>query len=178
METLNFLVVDDDHLFRNRLVQALLERGFPFVEGAECPLSAISTLRSKSVERVILDLRMGSDSGLQVLEHIQRTAYKSEVILLTGYGSIATATYAIKAGAKEVLTKPATVDQILSVFEGLSNDAAALSEHVPSLSQVEWEHIQRVMADNQGNISKAAKALGMHRRSLQRKLQKQPGILY
>jgi two-component system response regulator RegA len=93
------------------------------------------------------------------------------IIMLTGYGSIATALEAVKCGADDYLSKPVDVDQILAAFSGARQPAAAT---VPSLGRVEWEHIQRVLTDCGGNVSQAAKLLGLHRRSLQRKLSKYP----
>lgn len=172
---LDFLVVDDDHLFCSRLVRALHERGFQ-TAGVETVAEALESLHEHHIARLILDLRIGGESGIKVLEEIDKQQIPTDVVILSGYGSIATATSAMKMGALDFLTKPVTVEQIIGAFD---SEKPGVSEEVsvPSLSQVEWEHIQRVMNDCEGNVSKAAKALGMHRRSLQRKLQKSPGEL-
>ena len=119
---------------------------------------------------------MPGGEGTKVLEWIFQNNLDTRVVVLTGYGSIVTATQAMKLGAVNFLTKPVGVDRILLGFD----EQRALGDEVvaPSLSQVEWEHIQRVIADCDGNITKAAKILGIHRRSLQRRLQKSPGTLF
>jgi two-component system, response regulator RegA len=169
----DFLVVDDDVTFRMRLAKALVDRGYK-VDSAENVKAAQSLLEQEKYSRVIVDLKMPGESGLELLEFISAGDFESEVLVLTGYGTIATAKSAIKLGAINYLTKPVSTDEILKAFEAEDS----LNEiPVPSLSQVEWEHLQRVIADCDGNISLAAKTLGMHRRSLQRKLQKSPGQL-
>lgn len=177
MKEVEFLVIDDDRLFCTRLVKAIHDRGYANTLGVESVQAALEILEDSDidVQRVILDLRIGGESGMKVLEKLSTSESSPEVVVLTGYGSIATATTAMKLGAVNFLTKPVSVEQILLAFE----EGEITSEiSVPSLSQVEWEHIQRVMSDCDGNVSKAAKALGMHRRSLQRKLQKSPGELH
>ena len=176
VESVNgLLVVDDDEAFRNRLVRALKDREFN-TNGAADVQSGIKTIKGNSkIRRVIVDLKMPGRSGLDLVQAASHIRPEIEVIVLTGYGTIASATAAIKLGAVNYLTKPVTVDQILKAFEETAHQLDQFA--VPSLSQVEWDHIQRVIADCSGNISHAAKKLGMHRRSLQRKLQKSPGTL-
>jgi len=171
---IDFLVVDDDELFRNRLIRALSDRGLR-ASGAASVSDARERLPSLEVEKVVLDLRMPDESGLALLEDLRERMPQTRVVILTGYGSIATATQAIKLGATHYLTKPVGVEEILQAFSDSKTETAEFE--VPSLEQVEWEHIHRILSDCEGNVSRAAKLLGMHRRSLQRKLQKLPADL-
>jgi len=170
------LVVDDDERFRVRLCQALEKRGWE-VWAASDAEQALHVAEEKSPDLILLDLRMPGDSGLTVIESLRDLDPNTKIIMLTGYGSIATALQAQKLGADHYLSKPADVDQIMTVYENLQQSGVADSDPpdtVPSLARVEWEHIQRVLADCSGNISQAARLLGIHRRSLQRKLAQYP----
>src|SRR5262249_10584341 len=131
---------------------------------------------SVSPDLVLLDPKMPDLNGLDLVQNIKKLDSTIAVIILTGYGSIATAMQALKLGADHYLSKPADADQILSAYRDLNHESAKKQTPptVPSLARVEWEHIQRVLADCSGNISQAAKLLGIHRRSLQRKLSKFP----
>ena len=173
MTTMNrtLLIVDDDGPFRERLVRAMRDRGFD-AEGAADHGSALATASAESPEFALVDLKLQGESGLAVVRDLKAIDPSTVVVVLTGYGSIATAVEAVKLGAASYLTKPADADQIVAAFDGIQPEADA---EVPSLARVEWEHIQRVMTDCGGNVSKAARALGLHRRSLQRKLSKNPG---
>ena len=131
-----------------------------------------STPRAQdSPELALVDLRLPGESGLAVVRDLKELDPSTVVVVLTGYGSIATAVESIKLGAASYLTKPADADQIVAAFDGAQ---PAEDAEVPSLARVEWEHIQRILADCGGNISQAARVLGIHRRSLQRKLTKYP----
>src|SRR5262245_28442839 len=169
------LVVDDDDAFRNRLCRALRDRGCEAHEVSR-PEDTLGLARSVSPDLVLLDLKMPGMGGLDLIQDIKKLDSTIAVIILTGYGSIPTAMQALKLGADSYLGKPADTDQILDAYVRLDEDA--VEKHspapVPSLARVEWEHIQRVLADCSGNISQAAKLLGIHRRSLQRKLSKYP----
>jgi len=170
------LVVDDDERFRARLCQALEKRGWE-VWGAADAEQALRVAEEKSPDLILLDLRMPGDSGLSVLESLRELDANTKIIMLTGYGSIATALQAQKLGADHYLSKPADVDQIMTAYQNLTQSGVAESdppETVPTLARVEWEHIQRILADCSGNISQAARLLGIHRRSLQRKLAQYP----
>jgi two-component system response regulator RegA len=171
------LIVDDDDTFRNRLCRALEDRGWE-VAGAPDGAAALRLAATASPDLAIVDLRLPEMGGLDIVRELRALDKTTCIIMLTGYGSIATALAATKLGASHYLSKPADADQILSAYEKIaagSPDRADPSDtEVPSLARVEWEHIQRVLADCQGNISQAAKLLGLHRRSLQRKLQKYP----
>jgi two-component system response regulator RegA len=173
-ERLVVLVVDDDDTFRGRLCRALKDRGCDAIDAHDRE-STLRVAASASPDLVLLDLKMPDVSGLDLIEDIKRLDSTIVIIILTGYGSIATAMHALKLGADHYLAKPVDAEQILAAY----HDRAALWERpapttVPSLARVEWEHIQRVLSDCSGNISQAAKLLGIHRRSLQRKLLKYP----
>jgi two-component system response regulator RegA len=166
----SLLIVDDDAPFRERLMRAMRDRGFDAV-GAADHQSAVAAATAESPELALVDLRLPDATGLDVVRDLKSIDPSTVVVVLTGYGSIATAVDSVKLGASTYLTKPADTDQIVAAFDGVQppDDAA-----VPSLARVEWEHIQRVMNDCGGNVSQAARLLGIHRRSLQRKLAKNP----
>lgn len=167
-----FLVVDDDDVFRDRLARALRERGFD-VRQARSPAEAERVAREEPPEFAVVDLRMPGGSGLDVVKALLAIEPATRAVVLTGYGSIANAVEAMKRGAINYLSKPATVDELLRAL-GLAAGEGAAETETPSLARVEWEHINRVLQDCGGNISAAARQLGLHRRSLQRKLQKLP----
>lgn len=173
------LVVEDDEVYRDRLVQAFTRRGFEATGAPDGP-AAIAAARMASPELALVDLRMPEMSGLDVVRELHAIDDTTRIVVLTAYGSIATALDAIRLGAVHYLTKPAEMDEILQAFERRSEDVPGPEDsrspgyQPQSLAQVEWEHINRVLADCGGNISKAARALGIHRRSLQRKLAKYP----
>jgi two-component system response regulator RegA len=126
---------------------------------------------------VLVDLRMPGKSGLDVVKEMRDIDSSMTIMVLTGYGSIPTAISAMKMGADQYLSKPADADQILAAYDALHatrGDSPKVPETVPTLARVEWEHMQRVINDCDGNISQAARLLGIHRRSLQRKLSKYP----
>ncbi len=171
------LVVDDDDTFRSRLARAFRRRGFEVGEARDGD-EALALARAESPELAVIDLRLPSSSGLEILRGLKAIDAATRVVVLTGYGSIATALEAIRSGATHYLTKPVDVDDILDAFEraetSLPAPPAGDDREVPSLARVEWEHIQRVLTDCDGNVSQAARLLGIHRRSLQRKLGKFP----
>ena len=170
------LVVDDDEVFRSRLARAFSERGFD-AHGAGDYQSAIEAAQADSPEYAVVDLRMPGKSGLDLVRALKSLDPTTNIVVLTGYGSIATAIEAVRLGATHYLTKPADVDDILAGFARAGLPPGELPEvqhEVPSLARAEWEHINRVLADCGGNISQAARLLGIHRRSLQRKLAKHP----
>jgi len=170
------LVVDDDDVFRNRLCKALAQRAWE-VSAAAQGNEAIARARNSPPDLVLVDLRMPGMDGLDVLEEIRSLSSSATIIVLTGYGSIPTTVSALKRGADYYLSKPADADQIIAAYEKLQapdEEMPRVPTEAPSLARVEWEHMQRVIADCEGNISQAARALGIHRRSLQRKLSKIP----
>ena len=172
------LIVDDDDIFRNRLCRAFTARGWEAIGAADGP-SALELSSQSSPDLAVVDLRLPGMSGLDIVQALRILDETTCIIMLTGYGSIATALTATKLGADHYLSKPADADQILNAFhkitEGADDSLSEPAAHsVPSLARVEWEHIQRVLTDCEGNVSQAAKLLGLHRRSLQRKLSKYP----
>lgn len=170
------LLVDDDRVFRERLALALRDRGWDVREAPD-GTAALGLVRTCRPARVVVDLRMPGDSGLEVVRQLQSLDPGIAVIVLTGYGSIATAKEALRLGARDYLTKPVDADQVLAAFDSaIGADASPTVEpgQVPSLARMEWEHIHRVLSDCAGNVSQAARVLGIHRRSLQRKLAKYP----
>ena len=171
-EALTLLIVEDDEALRTRLIRAFRERGYEAV-GAADHAGALAIAAKDTPELALVDLRLSGPSGLDVVRDLKQLDPTTVIVVLTGYGSIATALESVKLGARTYLTKPADVDQILAAFEG-QPVAPFEATTVPSLARVEWEHVQRVLADCGGNISQAARLLGIHRRSLQRKLAKYP----
>ena len=172
MTSRTLLVVDDDDTFRERLVQALVARGVE-ARGAASGLEAKRVALTESPELAVVDLRLGREDGLDVVRELHAIDPTTRILVLTGYGAIATAVEAVRRGAFDYLQKPADADEILARLEG-DGPKPTGEGHVPSLARVEWEHIQRVMVDSGGNVSEAARRLGVHRRSLQRKLAKRP----
>ncbi len=169
------LIVDDDEAFRSRLARALGERGFDTRLAANGE-EALRLAAADSPEQAIVDLRMPGLSGLDVVRALIEIDPTTRILVLTGYGSIATALTATRLGAVDYLSKPADADQIVAALQGGAETSEETPEagEVPSLARVEWEHINRVLQSCGGNVSQAAKALGLHRRSLQRKLAKHP----
>lgn len=169
----SLLVAEDDAAYRERLVRAFQSRGFE-ARGAASVEEAEAIAASESPEYAVIDLRLGERSGLDLVRALLKMDPTTRIVLLTGYGSIATAIEAIRIGAVHYLTKPADADAVLAALQ--QGDAKAPSEPAatPSLARAEWEHINRVLVDAGGNISEAARRLGIHRRSLQRKLAKFP----
>ena len=172
----SLLLVDDDAVFRERLARAFRERGYEVTTAGSVD-EALEAARQESPELAVVDLRMPGRSGLDLVRELRALDASTRILVLTGYGSIATAVEAVRLGALNYVPKPADVDDLLiALARGLGEPNPQVAEDVqaPSLARAEWEHIQRVLADCDGNISEAARRLGLHRRSLQRKLQKYP----
>ena len=169
------LLVDDDDRFRERLCKALEARGHAVLAASNYE-DALRLAREQRVDRAIVDLRMPGPSGLSLIRELLQLRPEAHVVVLTGYGSIATAVEAMRLGARDYLTKPCHADRILSAFDGEPERLREeqLPYEVPSLARLEWEHIERVLRECNGNISRAARVLGMHRRTLQHKLAKFP----
>lgn len=172
-----FLVVDDDDRLRDRLARAFTDRGFE-VHQAAGHAAAIDLARTHPIDRAVIDLRMPGPNGLVVVQDLVALRPAIQIVIVTGYGSIATAVEAMRLGARDYLTKPANADQILAAFDADPAEHAAPNDaiefEIPSLAKVEREHIERVLQECNGNVSKAARVLGMHRRTLQYKLAKFP----
>ena len=165
------LVVDDDDVLRLRLEKAFNNRGLTVYTACEFD-DAIELVRTKSPDMAVLDLKMPGRGGMELLKEIKDLSPSTQVIMLTGYGSITNAVEAVKLGALNYVTKPADADQVLSAFGTMAIDQEPAEFPPPSLAAAEWEHIQRVLADCGGNISEAARRLDIPRRTLQRKLKK------
>jgi two-component system, response regulator RegA len=168
------LLVEDDDALRHRLARAFEARGFD-VRQAGTIDEAAGLAREDPPEFVVLDLKMPGGYGLDLIPILKQLDPATRIVVLTGFGSIATALDAVRRGATHYLTKPANADEILAAFDPDGARAPAADALQPmSLDRVEWEHISRVLVDCQGNVSEAARVLGIHRRSLQRKLAKYP----
>lgn len=171
----SILLVDDSIVLRDRLAMAFHERGFRVAVAANFD-EAIAVFTQQPTDLAVLDLRMPGKSGLVLLQELKRIRPSTKILILSGFGSIATAIDAIRLGASNFLPKPADADDIINAFaRGGSEVEMPETEEdipVPTLAQAEWEHIHRILADCGGNISEAARRLGIHRRSLQRKLRK------
>lgn len=173
----SILIVDDDEVFRRRLARAFQDRGYDARTAGNYD-DAVATAREDSPEFAVVDLKMPGRSGLELVVALREIDASTKTVVLTGYGSIATAIDAVRLGATYYLPKPADADDICAAFA--RGEAPPLEppepsyDRAPSLARAEWEHINRVLSDCGGNISEAARRLGIHRRSLQRKLQKYP----
>lgn len=172
----SILLVDDDDLFRNRMAKALTKRGYPILT-ASSYTGGVEIIAQQKPEYAIIDLKMTGKSGLDVIKTGIRHHPDIRIVVLTGYGSIATATDAIKLGAIGYLTKPADIEDIMQTLLTDKKPETSKKLNPPSLARVEWEHINRILNDCDNNISMAAKRLGIHRRTLQRKLQKYPPLV-
>ena len=170
----HLLLVDDDPTFTRVMARAMTRRGLR-VSIASSADEGLMLAKQDLPEYAVLDLKMEGDSGLVLLPKLLELDPEMKVLILTGYSSIATAVEAIKRGAQNYMCKPADADDVLVA---LLSDRAEIENLVPenpiSVDRLQWEHIQRVLNENDGNISATARALGMHRRTLQRKLQKRP----
>ena len=170
----SILLVDDDDTFTSVMRRGFERRGFT-VRCCNNALEAVTVCAEYRPSHILLDLNMPEVSGLVALPQLMQASPAAKLVVLTGYSSIATAVEATKAGATDYLCKPASIDEVLSAFAGPDPGTKVSIPSDPiSVERLEWEHIQRVLNDNDGNISATARALDMHRRTLQRKLQKRP----
>lgn len=171
---IDFLLVDDDAIFCQVLSRALERRGFSTLSAHDLE-NALQLARAHQPRHAVVDLKLADQSGLQVISALKNSLPDIRIVMLTGYSSIATAVEAVKLGAVNYLCKPATTDEILNALtQNDGNPEIDVPDQPPSVERLEWEHIQKVLRDFDGNISATARALGMHRRTLQRKLQKRP----
>lgn len=173
VEPQSLLVVEDDETLRMRLVRAFAARGFA-VESVGTVAEAERFAAAEAPEFAIVDLRIQDRSGLDVVRALLAADPATRVVVLTGYGSIATAVEALRLGAVHYLTKPSDADAIHAALRGSAAASGKVDTTTPTLARTEWEHINRVLVDSGGNVSEAARRLGLHRRSLQRKLGKYP----
>lgn len=168
------LIVDDEEHFAQVLGKSLARMGHETCY-ATTPEQAYEIAQQQIFDWISLDLRLGQDSGLKLISQLRCYIPDARIVILTGFASIPTAVEAIKLGAFNYIHKPATVKELVNAFEGQTEATEPTIEETPmSVERLEWEHIQRVLHENDGNISSTARALGMHRRTLQRKLQKHP----
>jgi two-component system response regulator RegA len=174
MDKPNLLLVDDDETFCSVLKPALEKRNFQ-VTIANDVNQGIALAEQTDPEYAVIDLRIGYNSGLELVKKLISLDDNTQIVMLTGYSSIATAVEAIKLGAIHYLTKPANTDEIVNaLYKNEGDSSVKISNNPISVKRLEWEHLQNVLMQHDGNISAAARALNMHRRSLQRKLDKRP----
>ena len=171
----NLLLVDDDAVLARVLARALTARGFA-VQTADSVATCATLLGEGHIpDFAVLDLNIAGQSGLKLIEQILAVNAQCDIVILTGYASITTAVDAIKLGARQYLAKPVDADTVAkALLEDQNPDLETAPEDTYSVSRLEWEHIQRVLLENGSNISATARALKMHRRTLQRKLSKRP----
>jgi two-component system, response regulator RegA len=167
------LLVDDDETFRRRLARALGERGFD-VAAAGDPTTALTEARRARPAYAVVDLKMPGGSGLDVVRELVALDARMRIVVLTGYGSIASAVEALHRGAHHYLSKPADADEIIAALLGARASSPIAPTPTPTLARAEWEHLSRILADVGGNVSEAARRLGITRRTLQLKLKKDP----
>ena len=172
-ESASLLLVDDDITFCKVLSAALEKRGFA-VTVSHSVEQAIPLAEGNPPEFAVVDLKMGGAPGLALVKVLHSLDPHTRIVVLTGYASIATAVEAIKLGATQYLAKPANADEIVAAFNHAPDSNAPLKTQPAQIESLEWEHIQRVLHEHGDNISATARALNMHRRTLQRKLAKPP----
>lgn len=172
---MHYLLIDDDIAFTQTLARSLSRKGASCTS-CHSAEEAIKIIASAHYDRAIIDLKMTGKSGLSVIPTLKQQHPNIDIIMLTGYSSIATAVEAVKLGALNYLCKPASLREILAAFGDVTE--ATKPVEIPSqphsVDRLEWEHIQKILQENNNNISATARALNMHRRTLQRKLQKKP----
>lgn len=168
---MNGLLIDDDETYARAMKRVLERRGI-FLSMAHDSVTALAIAEAERPEFALVDLKLGKESGLALLAPLRELREDMRIIVVTGYASVATAVEAIKRGADNYLPKPVTIDSLLRVLRGETE--IPISENMTPLRRIEWEHIQQALVESEGNISATARLLGMHRRSLQRKLAKRP----
>jgi len=171
----HILIVDDDATFCRVLGKSLQRQGLASIS-AETYTDAITLIDNRTFSHAIIDLNLGTgESGLHVLRHLNQQQPTCRAMMLTGFASIATAVEATHSGAVQYLPKPASVNEIITVlFDQGERPEPTIADKPPSPKRMEWEYIQRTLLKNNGNVSATANELGMHRRTLQRKLAKHP----
>jgi len=170
------LLIEDDTGFANMLSRRLVRHGYQCTHQPD-PDKTLITCKQCHPDVILLDMHLGEQSGLKLIQPLRALAPKARIVLLTGYASVATAVNAMRLGADHYLSKPVDSQTLLAALEDTPPEAELPSEEKPiSTERLEWEHIHQVLEANEGNISATARALGMHRRTLQRKLQKKPHL--
>ena len=168
------LLVDDDEVFLNVLSKAMGKRGYDVTACLDITDATIQARKSVP-EMAVVDIKLESESGLDLIPLLKDINPEMNIIVLTGYSSIATAVTAIKRGASDYLSKPVTAGDVIKALSGELQGDMALENFSPmSVERLEWEHIQKILKENDGNVSATARSLGMYRRTLQRKLAKKP----
>ncbi len=171
----NLLLIDDDAVLARVLARALTARGFAVTLADAVAACEAQLAAGYLPDFAVLDLNLAGQSGLRLIEQLLRANGQCDIVVLTGYASITTAVDAIKLGARQYLAKPVDVETIVkALLEDQNPDRDSTPDETFSVPRLEWEHIQRVLVENGGNISATARALKMHRRTLQRKLGKRP----
>lgn len=170
MAETRLLMIDDDEPFARILLRRLEHHGWPGIHAISTERALVDYHRTP-FDVILLDLNLSGESGLNRLQELQKAWPKARIIILTGYASIATTVHAIKQGCDDYLTKPVEINTLLKVLAGDDEEPPLCDEPV-SVDALEWELIQRTLQEHSGNISATARALKMHRRTLQRKLQK------
>ncbi len=170
----NMLIIDDDENLTRVMARAFSRRGF-HCEQAHNPDQVKELIKQNHFSHCLLDLKITEHSGLVLIPELLDQLPELQIVMLTGFSSIKTAVDAIKLGAINYLCKPADADEVMAAFEATQGSTDSEIKASPlSVNRLEWEHIQKVLSENHGNVSATARALGMHRRTLQRKLQKRP----
>tara|TARA_B100001175_G_C19439968_1_gene605708 strand:- start:761 stop:1288 length:528 start_codon:yes stop_codon:yes gene_type:complete len=167
----SLIIVDDDSPFRQRLSKSMEKKGF-IVESFSNSKSSAERIKQKNFDYAIVDMRLEDGSGLELIKMIKSVSPETRSLLLTGYGNIATAVAAIKSGAVDYLPKPSEVEQIYNALTSLKDILPPPPENPMTADRVRWEHIQRVFIQSNRNVSETARRLRMHRRTLQRILNK------
>lgn len=167
----SLLLVDDDHLFVQRLARAMEARGFNVVT-AETVQDGLASVRLSAPAYAVVDLKLGDGHGLEVIAELRAKRPNARMVVLTGFGNIASAVSAVKLGALDYLSKPADADEVFAALTHKPGDKVAVPENPMSADRVRWEHIQRVYEMCDHNVSETARRLNMHRRTLQRILAK------
>lgn len=171
---ISIIIIDDNLTFREVLARSLSNLECQVIHFPH-PKEALITIAETKSPIILLDLKLEDDSGLRWIKQIREANNSSKIVLLTGYASISTAVEAIKLGADDYLPKPISAREILKHLKANTpNHDTIINDKPMSVERLEWEHIQKVLQDNEGNVSASARALGMHRRTLQRKLAKRP----
>lgn len=174
MDQPNLLLVDDDETFCSVLKPALEKRNFQVSVANDIEQGMVLAEQTEP-EYAVIDLRIGHNSGLEMVKKLISLDDNTQIVMLTGFASIATAVEAIKLGAIHYLTKPANADEIVNaLYKNEGDTSVEINVNPLSVKRLEWEHLQKVLMQHEGNISAAARALNMHRRTLQRKLDKRP----
>lgn len=173
MSSQSLLLIEDDEIFALTLSRALTKRGFSVIV-ANSSATALQYAKSNNIDFVLLDLNLNGESGIFLIPSLIESNPNCKIVVLTGYASIATTVQAIKMGATQYLAKPVDVNAVIKALSGEDELISPFTEDPLRMDRLEWEHIQRVLAENNGNVSATARCLKMHRRTLQRKLRKRP----